>query len=135
MLADPSARRATFGGDLPFDLPFRVAAKTGTSSGFADTLAIAATREAVVAAWSGAFDGSGTKGALAMWSAAPVARAALLAVRDWHGGPLTLPPAPAGIVERDVCAVTGLRPGARCPTKHERFVAGSEPRDTCGGHD
>src|SRR6185436_17554436 len=82
MLADPQARRASFGADLPLDLPFAVAAKTGTSSGFADTLTVAATREAVVAAWAGAFDGSGTKGALAMWSAAPIVRAGLLAVRD-----------------------------------------------------
>src|SRR5262249_3483661 len=51
MLADAGARRSTFGAELPFDLPFRVAAKTGTSSGFADTVAVAATREAVVAAW------------------------------------------------------------------------------------
>jgi penicillin-binding protein 1C len=134
MLADPGARRASFGADLPFDLPFRVAAKTGTSSGFADTLAIAATREAVVAAWSGAFDGSGTRGALAMWSAAPIARAGLLAVRDWHGGSLTLPSAPDGVAEADVCAITGLRPGARCPTKHERFIEGTLPRETCAEH-
>jgi penicillin-binding protein 1C len=134
MLADPQARRATFGADLPFDLPFRVAAKTGTSSGFADTLAVAATREVVVAAWTGAFDGSGTRGALAMWSAAPLVRAGLLAVRDWKGAPLTLPAEPAGIVAREVCALTGLKPGATCPTKHERFVAGTEPQESCAGH-
>ena len=74
MLADPGARRAAFGAELPLDLPFPVAAKTGTSSGFADTYTIAATREAVVAAWAGAFDGSGTRGHLAMWSAAPLVR-------------------------------------------------------------
>ena len=78
MLSDPAARRAVFGAELPFDLPFRVAAKTGTSAGYADTVAIAATSEVVVAAWAGAFDGSGTRGQLAMWSAAPLARAALL---------------------------------------------------------
>jgi penicillin-binding protein 1C len=134
MLADPNARRASFGADLPFDLPFRVVAKTGTSSGFADTLAIAATREAIVAAWSGAFDGSGTRGALAMWSAAPIARAGLLAVRDWHGASLTLPAAPDGLAEGEVCAVTGLRPGPRCPTKHEHFIDGTVPRERCAGH-
>jgi penicillin-binding protein 1C len=94
VLADPQARRATFGADLPLDLPFRAAAKTGTSSGFADTVTIGATREAVAAAWVGALDGTGTKGRLAMWSAAPLVRAALLAVADLRGVPLTLPPAP-----------------------------------------
>lgn len=131
MLSDPDARRAIFGADLPLDLPFKVAAKTGTSSGFADTLAVAATQEAVAAAWAGSFDGSGSKGTLAMWSAAPLVRAALLAVADLAGHPLTLPTAPAGIVSRDVCRITGQLAGAGCPRKHEHFVAGQEPRTTC----
>ena len=133
MLADPGARRAVFGAELPLDLPFPVAAKTGTSSGFADTVAVGATREAVAAAWAGAFDGSGTKGALAMWSAAPLVRAALLAVADLRGQPLTLPPAPPEIAARDVCRITGLLPSPDCPTKHEKFVAGSEPHERCAG--
>ena len=94
MLSDPDARRAVFGADLPLDMPFKVAAKTGTSSGFADTVAVGATSEAVAAAWAGDFDGSGTRGTLAMWSAAPLVRAALLAVSDLAGRPLTLPDAP-----------------------------------------
>jgi penicillin-binding protein 1C len=134
MLADAAARRRSFGADLPLDLPFPVAAKTGTSSGFADTVAVAVTREAVVAAWAGAFDGSGTRGTLAMWSAAPLARAALLAVRDQRGEALTLPPAPDGITTRDVCAITGHRPRATCPIKREHFIAGHEPADPCPGH-
>jgi penicillin-binding protein 1C len=134
MLADTGARRAVFGAELPLDLPFPVAAKTGTSSGFADTLTLAATREAVVAAWAGAFDGSGTQGTLAMWSAAPLARAALLAVRDRRGAPLTLPAPPPGIVARDVCRISGQLAGAGCPVKHERFTAAHAPAATCGGH-
>lgn len=134
MLADANARRAAFGAELPLDLPFPVAAKTGTSSGFSDTLAVGATREAIVAAWVGAFDGSGTKGTLAMWSAAPLVRASLLAVADLRGEPLTLPPAPEHITTRDVCRITGLAPGPDCPHKHEHFVAGREPAQTCTGH-
>jgi penicillin-binding protein 1C len=134
MLADANARRSTFGADLPLDLPFRVAAKTGTSSGFADTVAVAATREAVVAAWAGAFDGSGTKGRLAMWSAAPLVRAALLAVADLDGAPLTLPPPPEGIVTASVCRLTGQLAGPRCPAHREHFARGSEPRAVCAAH-
>ena len=134
MLADPAARRSAFGAQLPLDLPFPVAAKTGTSSGFADTYTVAATREVVVAAWAGAFDGSGTRGHLAMWSAAPLARAALLAAADRHGGHLTLPPPPPGVVTADVCEVTGLRPGLDCPHKREHFAAGEFPDQSCAGH-
>jgi penicillin-binding protein 1C len=134
MLSDPDARRAVFGADLPLDLPFKVAAKTGTSSGFSDTVTIAATREAIAAAWAGSFDGTGSKGRLAMWSAAPLVRVAMQAVADRAGHALTLPPAPAGLVARDVCRVTGELPGRACPRKHEHFVLGQEPRTTCARH-
>jgi hypothetical protein len=70
-----------------------------------------------------------------MWSAAPLVRAGLLAVRDMKGAPLTLPPAPEGILAADVCAVSGKRPGAGCPTKRERFIAGTEPAEVCVGHE
>jgi penicillin-binding protein 1C len=134
MLADPDARRASFGAELPLDLPFPVAAKTGTSSGFADTFAIAATREVVVAAWAGAFDGSGTRGHLAMWSAAPLARAGLLAAAELAGAPLTLPPPPPGLVTAEVCRLTGRAPGPACPRKLEHLPAGQPPRAPCAGH-
>jgi len=134
VLADAQARRASFGADLPLDLPFRVAAKTGTSSGFADTVAVGATREAIAAAWTGAFDGSGTKGALAMWSAAPLVRAALLAVADQRGAPLTLPPAPAGVVTRTICRATGRLAGPSCASHREQFARGTEPTAICTEH-
>jgi penicillin-binding protein 1C len=132
MLADADARRQVFGAELPVDLPFPVAIKTGTSGGFADTVAVGATREVIVAAWAGNFDGSGTRGSLAMWSAAPLVRAGLLAMAARRS--LTLPPRPDGIVERAVCRLSGLRPGPYCATKSEFFVAGSEPVDTCTWH-
>jgi penicillin-binding protein 1C len=132
MLADPSARRAVFGAELPLDLPFRVAAKTGTSAGFSDTVAVGATREVVVAAWAGDFEGKGTRGTLAMWSAAPLVRAGLLALAE--RGPLTLPERPADVVDRPVCALSGMAPGASCPLKHEHFRRGSEPAQPCTWH-
>ena len=134
MLADAGARRAAFGAELPLDLPFPIAAKTGTSSGFADTLTIAATREALVAAWAGAFDGSGTRGALAMWSAAPIVRAGLLAVRDQLGRDLTLPPPPATVTAADLCAVTGGLATPVCPRKREYLVAVRPLPGTCPDH-
>jgi penicillin-binding protein 1C len=132
MLADPGARRAAFGAELPVDLPFPVAIKTGTSAGYSDTVAIGTTREAVVAAWAGAFDGSGTKGALAMWSAAPLVRAGLRAVSA--GVPLTLPPRPETLTTVDICPLSGARPGPDCPHKTEHFVAGTEPQIPCAMH-
>jgi penicillin-binding protein 1C len=134
VLADQNARRSTFGDELPFDLPFPVAAKTGTSSGFADTVAVGVTREAIVAAWVGVFDGTGTRGAVAMWSAAPLVRAGLLAVADLHGAPLTLPPPPSGIVTRSVCRISGDLAGPDCPSHSEHFSRDAVPREVCSGH-
>jgi penicillin-binding protein 1C len=133
MLADPVARRRVFGRELPLDLPFPVAAKTGTARGFSDTVAIGVTSELTVAAWAGNFDGEATEGLIAMQSAAPLVRAGLLlGARERM---LTLPEAPAGVVEADVCALSGMRPSADCPhTMREHFRAGGAPREVCTWH-
>jgi hypothetical protein len=62
------------------------------------------------------------------------ALADLLAAADRHGGHLTLPPPPPGVVTADVCEVTGLRPAASCPHKREHFGAGGVPDQRCAGH-
>jgi penicillin-binding protein 1C len=133
MLSDAAARRPVFGEDLPLDLPFRVMAKTGTSAGFADNLTIAATREYTVLAWAGNFDGSPMHGVLAMRGAAPLVRAALLALGERE--PLTLPERPAGVVARAVCPLSGLLAGPHCPTrKQDWFREGTVPTQTCPWH-
>jgi penicillin-binding protein 1C len=134
MLADPDARRFRFGDELPLDLPFRVAAKTGTSRGFADTVAVGVTREWTVAAWGGNFDGKATQGLRAMQSAAPLVRAGLLLAGN--GRALSLPKAPRGIVRREVCALSGLTPGAHCARhKLEHFRADLGAPPPCTWHD
>jgi len=133
MLADPEARREVFGQELPLDLPFRVAAKTGTSRGFADTVAIAVTNEVTVAAWGGNFDGTPTHGLVAMQSAAPLVRAGLLLYAG--GKPLTLPEPPSGITTAYVCPLSGELVSADCPhRKLEYFAVGHVPTEHCTWH-
>jgi penicillin-binding protein 1C len=133
MLADPEARRPRFGDDLPFDLPYRVAAKTGTARGFSDTVAIASTRELTVAAWTGRFDGGSMQGLSGMRGAAALARAALLSAS--HGRALTLPTRPAGIAAIDVCPLSGKLAGPHCP-RHKRDYAHvhAPPSEPCDMH-
>jgi len=133
MLADPEARRPGFGMELPFDLPFRVAAKTGTARGFADTWAIAATREVIVGAWAGTFDGAPTQGIVGMDAAGVLARDALLAVAE--RGPLTLPPHPATVEAITVCATSGMLPSARCPVIRDYVARGRAPTEIDTWHD
>ncbi|HTM21584.1 MAG TPA: transglycosylase domain-containing protein [Kofleriaceae bacterium] len=133
MLADSEARRKVFGQELPLDLPFPVAAKTGTSRGFADTVAVGVTSEVTVAAWAGNFDGRPTEGLRAMTSAAPLVRAGLLAAAD--GRMLTLPAPPEGIEEVDLCPLSGLRAGPNCPHRiREKVAAGRAPAKSCDWH-
>jgi len=116
MLSDPEARRAGFGMELPFDLPFRIAAKTGTARGFADTWAIGATREVIVGAWAGTFDGTPTHGLVGMDAAAPLVRDGMLAVSASLGGrPLTLPPRPTGIQDVHTCLPQCVHDWGRSP--------------------
>jgi penicillin-binding protein 1C len=130
MLSDPEARRPGFGMELPFDLPFRIAAKTGTARGFADTWAVGATREVIVGAWAGTFDGSPMQGIVGMDAAAPLVRDAMLAVSAEVGRPLTLPARPAGIDDVEVCADTGMPADDRCPRIADHVPHGYVPHDS-----
>jgi penicillin-binding protein 1C len=132
MLADPEARRPGFGMELPLDLPFPVAAKTGTARGFADTWAVGATRELIVGAWAGTFDGAPTHGLVGMDAAAPLVRDALLAAA--HGAKLTLPARPDGLEDVEVCALSGMAPGPACRRVHDHALAGRGPRAPCTWH-
>jgi penicillin-binding protein 1C len=134
VLADPEARRPMFGGGLPVDdLPFDVAFKTGTSRGFADTVAIGVTEQVTVAAWAGNFSGRPTEGLIAMDAAAPIVRAGLMLAAN--GRKLTLPEAPASVVTADVCPLSGELASDDCPhAKRERFAANAVPTKRCDWH-
>jgi penicillin-binding protein 1C len=72
MLADNTARAASFGLDsfLAFDFP--VACKTGTSSDYRDNWAMGCTPEFTVGVWVGNADGSPMRGITGVTGAAPV---------------------------------------------------------------
>jgi penicillin-binding protein 1C len=133
MLADPEARRPGFGMELPLDLPFKVAAKTGTARGFSDTWTVAATSEILVGAWAGSVDGAPTQGIVGMDAAAPLVRAAVLAVSG--GTKLTLPKRPAGIDDIVVCETSGMLPSETCPRIHDYAHAGHAPTEIDTWHD
>jgi penicillin-binding protein 1C len=134
MLSDPEARRPAFGMENPLDLPFRIAAKTGTARGFSDTWAVGATQEVIVGAWAGTFDGTPTHGLVAMDAAAPLVRDAMLAVTG-TGGKLTLPSRPAAIEDIEVCAASGMKAGESCPRVHDHAARGHAPTEPCTWHD
>lgn len=136
MLADPDARRPMFGSNTPTHLPFSFAIKTGTTRGYTDNLALGTTREFTVGAWAGNFDGTPTDGMMAMHGAAPLVRAALVALAARFGPP-TAPERPPGLREAEVCPLSGKAPGRFCRhRKRELFAAGTlpDPAAACQMH-
>ncbi|HMI91399.1 MAG TPA: hypothetical protein VK509_08550, partial [Polyangiales bacterium] len=132
MLSDPAARHQRFGRDLPVERLGRVVAKTGTASGLADLTAVLATREWIVAAWAGRFDGKPTRGSSGMWGAGPLAANALeIALR---GTPPSLPPRPEGLVERETCALSGAAAGPSCPRVRGYALAAASAEAACPLH-
>ncbi len=138
VLSDPDARRPMFGRSAPMELAFPVALKTGTTRGYTDNLAFGTTREFTVGAWAGNFDGTPTEGVMAMQGAAPLVRAAFVALAALYGDP-TAPERPAELSVREVCPLSGQRPGPQCPgRKLESFTPASaealEHAATCSFH-
>jgi penicillin-binding protein 1C len=126
MLADNSARAASFGltSHLAFDFP--VACKTGTSSDYRDNWTVGYTPDFTVAVWVGNPDGQPMRGITGVTGAAPVMHEIFLHLRRTAGTSwFTTPP---GIRTHAVHPLTGrevsrARPGAVL----EKFRSAPEP--------
>src|SRR5262249_646925 len=72
---------------------------------------------------------------VAMDAAAPLVRDAMLAIAG-TAGKLTLPARPAApaIDDLEVCAVSGMAPGPRCPRAHDHAPRGHAPLPPCTSH-
>jgi penicillin-binding protein 1C len=72
ILCDNDARQKSFGLRSPLAFEQRVAAKTGTSSGFRDTWTVGFDKEHTVAVWAGNFDGRPMRDTFAVQAATPL---------------------------------------------------------------
>ena len=84
ILSDPDARLPAFGAHGPLDLPFQVAAKTGTSSDFRDAWTVGFNERYVVGIWVGNLDGEPLPRLSGARAAAPLFRAMWYALRAWE---------------------------------------------------
>jgi penicillin-binding protein 1C len=133
VLADDAARSSAFGRESVLSLPFPVSVKTGTSKGFRDNWTVGYTREITVAVWVGNFDGRPLRGSSGVTGAGPLFRDAMLAaMRGKEPAPLI---DAADLVEVEVCALSGGRPGPHCTHRvHELFSVGQVPEHECSMH-
>jgi penicillin-binding protein 1C len=128
MLSDAAARIPGFGTSTPFDFPFSVAVKTGTSRHFTDNWAVGTTRRFTVAVWAGNFSGRPMQGVSGVTGAGPLLHRAVMATaRRVPPGVLTTP-AEVGAVSVAVCRLSGLVATSECAQLAEWFASGTEPR-------
>ena len=136
ILADPDARAPAFGAHSVLELPFPVAAKTGTSKGFRDNWTIGFTREVTVGVWVGNFDGSAMEGVSGITGAGPLFRDVMqAAMRGRSAAPLRLRAAEGDFVQVAVCPLSGGAPTMACPHAVREWVPRGTRLAACTMHE
>ena len=115
MLSDNTARVKSFGPNSVLKLSRPAAVKTGTTNDYRDNLTMGYTPDLVVGVWVGNSDNSEMKGTTGVTGAAPIWAEIMEKALD--GTPAKDFARPAGIVEKEVCALGGHEPSANCPQK------------------
>lgn len=133
ILKDPRARMASFGESTVLDLPFEVAAKTGTSKGYRDNWVVGSTPSITVGVWVGNFDGSPMHDVSGIAGAGPLFRAAMLAASRYAEPSRFAPPKDA--VEIEICPLSGKRAGPDCPHRVTEIVPSKARIDRCDMHE
>ena len=128
ILSDPQARIPSFGTNSALDIGRPAAAKTGTTTDFHDNWVMGYTPNLVVGVWVGnanntaMIDATGITGAGPIWN--QFMRRVLL------GQPETTFTRPPGLIQKEVCAISGLLPTPSCTHRRlEWFIEGTEPTE------
>ncbi len=133
ILSDDLARLPTFGEGSVLNLSRPAAVKTGTTTDFRDNWTVGYTPQLVVGVWVGNADNETMKEVTGITGAAPIWRDAMEAALK--GQPVQTFARPDGLVDVEVCALSGELPGSDCPHRIvETFIAGTEPDTVCQVH-
>ena len=124
ILSDNEARTPMFGANSVLNLPFQVAAKTGTTNDFRDNWTIGYTPDLAVGVWIGNADYTPMQNVTGLTGAAPAWSSFMqFAVPHVTGGSPSLFPRPAGITEKVICAISGTEPSEFCPQQRSELFA------------
>jgi penicillin-binding protein 1C len=128
ILSDNEARLPSFGASSPLQIGRPAAVKTGTTTDYRDNWTVGYTPQVVVGVWVGNPDNqpminvSGVTGAGPIWN--EFMRTVL---KDQPERTFTRPD---GLVQAEVCALSGLLPTNLCPKKRvEWFIRGTIPTE------
>jgi penicillin-binding protein 1C len=136
ILSDPEARAFTFGRGNHLEFPFPVAAKTGTSQAYHDNWTIGYTRDVTVGVWVGNFDRTPLRLSSGVTGAGPIFHAVMLAAnrgRESMGAHEVLAP-PPGTEQVTICALSGMRANAWCPSRAREWASASDEALPCSWH-
>jgi membrane peptidoglycan carboxypeptidase len=128
ILSDNNARSWMFGPNSLLNLPFQVAAKTGTTNDFRDNWTLGYTPDLVTGVWVGNADytpmisTSGLSGAAPVWSEFMKFAVPYLT----NGNPTTFT-RPPGIVDKVVCSLSGTEPSKWCKGQYTEIFASDQP--------
>jgi membrane peptidoglycan carboxypeptidase len=121
ILSDRQARCMAFACPSVLELPDRpAAAKTGSTNDNRDAWTVGYTPDIAAGVWVGNNDNTSMDDVIGSSGAGPIWQAFMM--RAHEGVPAHSFPRPAGIVEREVCALSGVEPSPFCPeTRKEVF--------------
>ncbi len=131
ILSDNAARTPVFGPNSLLNLPFQVAAKTGTSNDSRDNWTLGFTPDVAVGVWVGnadytpMADTTGVTGAGPIWS-----EFMTYAIYNLTNDNPTAFVRPAGVVKQTICKVSGTQPSQWCPAEREEYFAADQPPST-----
>jgi penicillin-binding protein 1C len=130
ILSDRDARIPSFGYLSPLNLPFPVAAKTGTSKDYRDNWTVGYTPRHTVGVWVGNFDGRPMQGVSGVTGCGPLFHDIMLLLEAQ--GPAAEFAEPPGLVRKEICPLSGMIPTDLCPGRMEEvYLSGTEPKKTC----
>lgn len=133
ILSDNDSRIPSFGDDSFLNLPFKAGVKTGTSKNYRDNWTVGFNRDITVGVWVGNSDNSPMYSISGIAGAGPVWHDIMIML--YKKGYTGWMKRPENIIEQDVCAVSGMRPGEFCGcTREELFMYGNRNSEVCFFH-
>jgi len=122
ILSDAQARCLVFACPNNLELPDRsVAAKTGSTNDNRDAWTVGYTPDIAVGVWVGNNDNSQMANVIGSSGAGPIWNAFMRRAHE-NISPHSFP-RPAGIVDREVCVLSGAEPSLYCPEKHSEVFS------------
>jgi membrane carboxypeptidase/penicillin-binding protein PbpC len=129
ILSDDQARQIGFGLHSVLNIDRPAAVKTGTTTNFHDNWTIGYTPDLVVGVWVGNASHEAMREVNGLTGAGPIWHQAMRAMLA--GRPEQTFQRPDGLVQVEVCALSGLLPSPNCPYRRlEWFIKGTEPTQT-----